>query len=117
MNYQKLTFENIMQDKILFYDKELEIACYDICNTLKIDNMPGYDSNYYYELIDNKFEKAQIVDEVKLEINDRIFEPQNIEKFNNNKHNVLFVYSGKILKGIVHFADYNRNIVFEKNSR
>jgi hypothetical protein len=114
MNYQKLTFENIMQDKILYYDKEVESACHDICNSLKIDNLPGYDSNYYYELIDNKFEKKQIVDELKLEINDRIFEPQNIEKFKNNKHNVLFVYSGKILKGIVHFADYNRNIVLKR---
>ena len=57
MNYKKLTFEEIMQDKILYYDKEVESACYNICYTLKIDNMPGYDSNYYYELVDNKFVK------------------------------------------------------------
>jgi hypothetical protein len=114
MNYQKLTFENIMQDKILYFDKEVESACHDICNTLKIDNMPDYNSNYFYELIDAKFEKKEIIEELKLDLNDLIFEPKNIDKFKNNKHNVLFVCSGKVLKGIVHFADYNRNIVLKR---
>ena len=114
MNYKKITFEEIMQDKILYYDNEVETACFNICNTLKIDNMPGYDSNYYYELVHNKFIEKQIEDSLRLEISDRIFDPQNIEKFRNNNHNVLFVYSGKILKGIVHFADYNRNIVLKR---
>ena len=50
MNYQKLTFEDIMQTKILYYDKKVEVACLDICSTLHIDTMPDYDSKHYYEL-------------------------------------------------------------------
>ena len=37
-----------------------------------------------------------------------------IKLFKNNKHNVLFVYTANVLKGIVHFADYNRNIVLKR---
>ena len=114
MNYLKLTFEDIMQSKILYYDKAVENACFDICNTLKIDNMPGYNSKCYYELNGKKFSEKDIDDNLKLKISDRIFEPQNIEKFKNNKHNVLFVYYGNVVKGIVHFADYNRNLVLKK---
>lgn len=114
MNYLKLTFEDIMQSKILYYDKEVENACLDICATLKIDNMPGYDSKSYFELIEKKFKKKKIGNSFKLQISDRIFEEKNIKKFCNNKHNVLFVFSGSILKGIVHFADYNKNIVLKR---
>lgn len=114
MNYLKLTFEEIMQNKILYYDKEVESACFDICDTLKIDNMPGYDSKSYFELANKKFIEKQIVESCKLQISDRIFEENNIKKFRNNKHNVLFVFSGSILKGVVHFADYNRNIVLKR---
>lgn len=114
MNYLKLTFEDIMQKKILYYDKEVETACFDICNTLKIDNLPCYNSKSYYELIDGNFIEKQIEENQKLNLNDRIFEDTKIQQFNNNKHNVLFVYDGNILKGIVHFADYNKNVVLKR---
>jgi len=114
MNYQKLTFEDIMQTKILYFDNEVKEACLDICDTLKIDTMPDYYSKNYHELTDRNFIEKQIVESLKLQINDRIFEIQNIEKFKNNKHNVLYVFAGNVLKGIVHFADYNANVVLKR---
>lgn len=114
MNYLKLTFEDIMQTKILYYDKEVENACFDICATLKIDNMPGYDSKSYHEIVNMKFVEKTINDDLKLKTTDRIFDIQHIEKFKNNNHNILFVYTGAVLKGIVHFADYNKNIVLKR---
>lgn len=114
MNYQKLTFEDIMQTKILYYDKEVESACFDICATLKIDTMPDYNSKSYYELVDMTFVEKHIEDNLKLNVTDRIFESQHIEKFRNNKHNVLYVFAGNVLKGIVHFADYNANTVLKR---
>ena len=51
MNYKKLKFSDIMQSKILYYDNEVEDACHNICDELKIDNMPDYDSKHYYELV------------------------------------------------------------------
>lgn len=114
MNYNKLTFEDIMQSKILYYDNEVVEACLDICSTLKIDTMPAYDSKHYYELENYHFVEKEIVDDLKLRTSDRIFDTESLEKLKNNKHNVLFVYSGTILKGIVHFADYNKNIVLKR---
>ena len=57
MNYNKLTFEEIMQDKIPYYDKEVKTACFDICNTLKIDNMPSYDLNSIIKFLKAKFDE------------------------------------------------------------
>lgn len=114
MNYKKLKFSDIMQSKILYYDEEVEDACYNICEELKIDNMPDYDSKHYYELVNGSFEKKVIQDNLKLKTTDVIFDKACIEKFQNNDHNVLFVFEGNILKGIVHFSDYNRNIVLKR---
>lgn len=32
MNHPKLTFEDIMQPNLLYYDGEIEESCFDICN-------------------------------------------------------------------------------------
>lgn len=114
MNYQKLTFEDIMQDKILFYDVEVKNACFDICKTLKIDTMPDYDSCYYFELIDNSFVRKSIDEKNKLQTSDRIFDSNCLHKIAHNDHNVLFVFNGEVLKGIVHFSDYNKNVVLKR---
>lgn len=111
---KKLNFEDIMQSKILYYDIEAVEACLDICNTLKINFLPDYDSKHYYELLDNNFIKKPIHDAIKVNVDDKIFNKVCVDKFINNDHNVLFVFSGKVLKGIVHYADYNRNIVLSK---
>jgi hypothetical protein len=114
MNYQNLTFEDIMQDKILYYDEEVKAACFDICHTLNINTMPDYHSSFYFELIEHKFVRKIIDDKNKLQTSDRIFDYTNLNKFKSNKHNVLFVFKGKILKGIVHFSDYNKNAVLKR---
>lgn len=103
-----------MQSSILYYDKSVENACFNICETLKIDNMPSYNSKFYYELQGGKFERKRIRKNLKLETTDRIFDVRCIRKFKNNKHNVLFVFEGEILKGVVHFADYNKNNVLKR---
>lgn len=113
MKHLKLTFGDIAQTGILYYDKEVEKACFNICETLKIDNMPDYDSEHYYVLEDGQFTKKEIEPENKLNREDRIFDKALIEKFKSNKHNVLFVFKGRVLMGIVHFADYNQTIVLQ----
>jgi hypothetical protein len=113
MKHQKLTFEDIAQKNILYFDEEVIEACHNICDALKIDNLPGYDSTHYYELKDRQFEKKSINPYVKLSYQQGIFEDSLIEKFGQNKHNVLFVFKGEVLNGIVHFSDYNRTNVLQ----
>jgi len=107
MKHLKLTFSDIMQSKILYYDEEVEAACHDICNALRIDNMPAYDSIHNYERINKNFQRKEIQEFQKVDVNKSIFSVEVLEQFEINKHNVLFAFEHNILRGIVHFSDYN----------
>jgi hypothetical protein len=113
MQHLKLTFENIMQPEILFYDKKMEAACFDICGHLKIDNMPAINGKNYYELHNKQFKKKTIGNVHKLYLDDSVFSPALLKKFRVNNHNVLFVFEENVLRGVVHISDYNRNNVLE----
>lgn len=113
MIYSKLTFGDIMQSKILFYDEEVREACMDICSTLHIDNMPALNGESYFELVNGNFQNKIIQGQNKQNVDDKIFDNNLIEKFRFNKHNVLFVFEGEVLKGLVHICDYNLDIVIQ----
>lgn len=113
MKFDKLTFGYIMQPNILFYDENVKEACYSICNKLRIDNMPAIKGNNYYELENGVFQLKEITQENKLDVDDLIFHVKIIEKFEYNRHNVLFVFEGDVLKGIVHLSDYNDDVVIQ----
>ena len=113
MKHLKLTIAEIMQPNILFYDKIAEPACFDICNYLKINNMPSITGTDYFELIDNKFHKTPINSKHQVLASSKIFTNDIIKQFAQNNHNVLFVYEENALVGVVHIADYNRDIVLQ----
>ena len=89
--------------------------------------MPDYDSEHYFEMIDGKFHRKKIEEENKLDATENIFDDALIQKFKANTHNVLFVFKGDVLTGIVHFSDYNQTqvlhaiqddvLTFERNLR
>lgn len=111
MKHLKLNFGDIAQPGILYYDKEVEKACLNICESLNIDNMPDYDSEHYYELEGEQFKRKPIEPENRLKAGDRIFEDSLIKKFDADTNNVLFVFKGEVLTGTVHFSDYNQTQV------
>ena len=127
MNYLKLTFKEIMQSRILFYDSEQEEACREICNRLKIDNMPAIDGKSNFKLINGAFKSQKIKNVNKVDIYQHLFEEKLLEQFEANDHNVLFVFEGNVMQGVVHICDYNSDIVlraiqeeilrFERNLR
>lgn len=108
MKHQKLIFSDIAQKNILYFDEKEEKACLNICQTLRIDNLPDYDSEHYFELVEGKFKRKRILEEHKLSFKNGIFDDALIAQFANNKHHVLFVFKGDVLEGIVHFSDYNQ---------
>ena len=114
MQHLKLTFEDIMQANVLYYDQVAEAACFDICYHLKIDNMPGIDGLHYHELVKGKFEEKKIEAIHKVSVNDNLISHEVFEKFKSNRHNVLFVFEEAVLCGVVHISDYNRDIVLQK---
>lgn len=114
MKHLKLTFGDIAQTGILYYDREIEAACRNICETLRIDNMPDYDSKHYYKLEeDDEFIRLPIEPKSKLSTEELVFEKPLIKKFQDNEHNVMFVFKGEVLTGIVHLSDYNQTKVLQ----
>ena len=114
MQHLKLIFEDIMQANVLYYDQDAESACFDICNHLKIDNMPGIDGLHFYELVNGNFEKKKVEVIHKVSVNDNLLSAELFEKFKANRHNVLFVFEEDVLRGVVHISDYNRDLVLQK---
>lgn len=113
MKHLKSTFEDIMQPHLLYYDKSSEAACFDICNYLNIDNMPDIDGEHFFELHDGEFQKEAIGEKHKVSTSKSIFSQENIDKFQVNRHNVLFVFEELAIKGVVHISDFNRDIVLQ----
>ncbi len=113
MKYEKLRFGDIMQSSILFYDKEIEAACVDICNYLKIDKLPSISGKVYYEKTSSGFVERDIEPGSVVLINDSIFSENALIKFEENLHNVLFVFEENNFVGVVHVSDYNRDIVIQ----
>lgn len=113
MQHLKLTFEDIMQSKILYFDDDAKDACFDICNYLQIDNMPALDGQNFYERVGENFHQKRIEKVHKLANHKSICDEDVLKKFKDNKHNVLFVFDERVLEGIVHISDYNRDVVLQ----
>lgn len=113
MEHQNLCFKDIMQTKMLFYDKSSEAACFDICSYLKIDNLPAVNGKNFFELKGKKFSSKKFTRKNTISYNDRIFSAEAISKMLQNKHNVVFVFPDDVLMGLVHICDYNKNIVLQ----
>lgn len=115
MNLSKLTFSDIMERNLLYYDHKEKKACALFCKKLQIDYLPSIDgrSKYVYDKDRDTFTKQPIEEYQKLQADQPIFNKDNIDRFRNNEHQVLFVYEGEVLVGVVHVCDYNRDIVLE----
>jgi hypothetical protein len=114
MKTLKITVEEIMQSEILYYDEEVESACKNICELLKIDSMPCLTGDSHMKYENNSFRIMSINDDKKISTDDLISSETVLRKFKNNKHDILFCYEGNILKGVVHICDYNKNVVLQK---
>jgi hypothetical protein len=114
MEFLKLTVGDIMQANILYYDELASQACIDICSYLKIDNLPALDGKHFYKFNNKSFSRCKIKKIHSTSVDTPIFDDTLAVKFLKNEHNVLFVFFGETLHGVVHISDYNRNIVLQK---
>lgn len=114
MEFLKLTIGDIMQANIIYYDELTSQACVDICSYLKIDNLPALDGKHFYKFNNQSFSRHKIRKIHSTFVDTPIFDETLAVKFLKNEHNVLFVFFGETLHGVVHISDYNRNIVLQK---
>lgn len=127
-NIKYATISQIYVKDLKFYSHENEKDLITLCSELGISFIPDKDRNTIYKLIDNKFVKSKLTEDLKCNPYDRIFDIETLNKFEKGNHDeVLFVIDNNKIKGVVHIVDYNNEFIyfefyklifhFEKNLR
>lgn len=116
MQFHQLTFAHIMERHVLYYDADASDACAFICQRLNINALPGLDGETYYPFDEetNQFGEPQLVPEQgRAQSHDMLFTEVVRDQFAQTEPNVLFVYDGRVLVGVVHLSDFNRSSVLQ----
>ena len=142
MKWIEPNIDSICTKRIIYFSDEHKETCEKICDVLKIDLFPDADHNSYKTLIDGKWEKEKITDEQKITIDLKIFDTKKVtenkkegktknqenekspklgkcedndilEKMERSKSNILFCYKEDLLSGIIHFSNYNTELVYK----
>lgn len=104
-----LHISDIQTKEIFFFDEAYRKECFDFCNKRNIDFLPSlYDSNEIWHKVGDGFKSTIITEKAKINGNTKAFDEKIVEAFREN--NLLFVYSGSELTGVLHFSDYNTHI-------
>lgn len=127
MKIKSITVGEICSTSLLYFDSEKRQECAGVCTHLGVDYLPLIGSKYYAEFNSGKFQERLISPEISVSKYTQLLEDEFSKKLSSAKHNVLFVFDGKVLCGVIHISDLNRNLVinalqndflsFERNLR
>ena len=105
-----LYISDIQTKEIFFFDEAYRKECFDFCNKRNIDFLPSLNkSNEIWHKVVDDFHSTIIAEKAKINGNTKAFDEKIVEAFRTN--NLLFVYAGTELTGVLHFSDYNTHIV------
>lgn len=100
-----------MTEDLIFYDPDYIESCVEFCEERNISYLPHVDGSSLYKHVDEGFERVEYFEEFRVQQNRHIFDQLLKKKLEDKK--VLFVYDGTVLKGVIHFADYNSDFVYK----
>jgi hypothetical protein len=112
MNENPPTIADIQTTELIYYDADYLAECYSFCEERDIDCLPAVDDpDAYYQRNDDSqsFDKRTITPDRRLDANMYVFKPDLLECF--HEHPLQFVFEHGTLTGVVHFSDYNRDMV------
>lgn len=105
-------FADIQKTALLYYDEQSIKSCYDFCKKRDIDCLPDIaDPNVFFQRNDDStgFVRSELTDDRRIDAYTFIFCPSLLERF--ERHPVQFVFTHGELTGVMHFSDYNDDIV------
>lgn len=108
----RLTIREIQTSELLYYDPAYGRAGYEFCQNRDIDCLPSLDNPFlFYRRNDETqdFEAEELVEGRCISAHQSIFYPQLLERLRT--YHILFVIDDDELCGVVHFADYNKQVV------
>ncbi|MCA9966195.1 MAG: hypothetical protein KC423_18220 [Anaerolineales bacterium] len=103
---------DIQTSDLLYYDPSHKDKCYGFCQKRNIDCLPSMmDDSIYYHRQENSqcFLETEITSDIRIDGNWPIFHNQILSKFQNS--HLLFVFTFDQLTGVLHFADYGKDVV------
>lgn len=109
-----VTFQEIMTQGIIFYDKEYRDECTTFCQLRSINYLPSLHNEkfgFYYNSDEQKFTRKRIMDTQRVGAEASIYDNKLISRF--REFGTLFVEQNHVIKGVVHFSDYNRSAVYD----
>ena len=109
-----ITFEDIMTRGLIYYDSQYSAKCKEFCQIRNISYLPhiGNPNKYYeYEVDGDRLNEKNIPPKQIVQLTDSIFSHHVYKKFKD--FGIIFVKQGEVLRGIVHFSDYNRSVVYD----
>lgn len=99
-------------DEVIFYDPAMEDEYIKFCTERDIDYLPSLEKpnvEVFRKNGDCRFSSEEIKDSLKIDADVDVFSEQALGKFED--HKVLFVYLHGEFCGVVHFSDYNKDVI------
>lgn len=114
MNWTESSILTIATKRLFYFDKEVSSSCARICERLKIDVFPDYDGKSFFKVDSEtgKWQKDKISANQKIQARTPLFDNAVIDLFCSAPSQILFVFDDDQFRGIVHFTDYGKKIVY-----
>lgn len=112
MNLNLPTIADIQMTDLIYYDEAYCAECYAFCKERDIDCLPSVDDpDTFFQRNDDsmQFDKQEITGARHLDAATFIFRPDLLARFQT--HPLQFVFDHGTLTGVVHFSDYNQDVV------
>lgn len=113
MKIKSLFVRDISSKSLLYYDENRASECQGICDYLRIDFLPLIGEYKYAERSKGAFRIGELEEGMRVGEFALIFSEEFLTRLSKAKHHVLFVTEGRVIKGVVHVSDFNRNIVLQ----
>lgn len=103
---------DIMTADLLYYDESQAADCYRFCEKRDIDCLPVIgDSSSFFRRNDEirGMERRRLTADRRLNAHMPLFRPDLLDRFRRQR--VMFIFDRGEMTGVVHFSDYNHNLV------
>lgn len=113
MNWAENKIIDVTTSQVFYFDNTREVTVNRICDELKVDIFPSIDHKTYFSRINEKWEQLEIKEFQKIEYDTLAFDKSILERFHQSPSNLLFVFEQGCFKGLLHFTDYGKKVVYE----
>ena len=114
MNWTESSILTIATKRLFYFDKEVSSTCARICERLKIDVFPDYDGKSFFKFDRETWEwqRDKLSTNQKIQARTLLFDEAVVDLFGSAPSQILFVFDDEQFRGIVHFTDYGKKIVY-----